>query len=218
MVKKRDRKRTTPRLRKPPKELTPRQEAFIREYLVDHNGQQAAIRAGYGVRSARLAASRLLTHDNVQAALATGVAKQVTAADLKAQDVLERLIEVSVSPIDWEKIRPEHQLKAVELLAKNLGLLKQTVEICASPADGPLGSGSCRWCRRYRPGGADRSARPGRRQLAPAARAERGGRRGVAHTSTGRRASTRRCRPERATHLGTPRCSPRGTTAHLERS
>ncbi len=63
VTKKRNRKGTTPRLRKPPNVLTARQEAFIREYLVDHNGQQAAIRAGYGVRSARSAASRLLTHD-----------------------------------------------------------------------------------------------------------------------------------------------------------
>ncbi len=74
MVKKRDRQRTTPRLRKPPKELTARQEAFVREYLVDINGAQAAVRAGGGSRrAARTAAWRLLTKSEyVLVVLATG--------------------------------------------------------------------------------------------------------------------------------------------------
>ena len=55
----------------------------------------------------------------------------------------------------------------------------------ATPTDGPLGRRSCGRCRGDRPGGADRAARPGRRQLAPTARAERGRWRGVAQPGTG---------------------------------
>src|SRR5690606_25983961 len=36
----------------PPKKLTAKQEAFVREYLIDLNATQAAIRAGYSERTA----------------------------------------------------------------------------------------------------------------------------------------------------------------------
>jgi phage terminase small subunit len=40
--------------------LTPKQAAFVREYLVDHNAKQAAIRAGYSEKTAEQSGSRLL--------------------------------------------------------------------------------------------------------------------------------------------------------------
>lgn len=46
--------------------LTPRQERFCEEYVVDLNGMQAAIRAGYAVNSANEQASRLLTNANIR--------------------------------------------------------------------------------------------------------------------------------------------------------
>lgn len=33
--------------------MTPKQAAFVSEYMIDHNGTQAAIRAGYSKRTAR---------------------------------------------------------------------------------------------------------------------------------------------------------------------
>lgn len=49
--------------------IEPRQEAFVREYCKDFNGQKAAIRAGYNSKNARFTASRLLTKANVKALL-----------------------------------------------------------------------------------------------------------------------------------------------------
>ena len=46
--------------------LTPRQERFVGEYLLDLNATQAAIRAGYAPRSARVTAARLLTKADVR--------------------------------------------------------------------------------------------------------------------------------------------------------
>ncbi|MDH6354527.1 phage terminase small subunit [Dysgonomonas sp. PH5-45] len=46
--------------------LTPRQEVFCREYLIDFNATQAAVRAGYSSRSAKHLGSRLLKNANVQ--------------------------------------------------------------------------------------------------------------------------------------------------------
>lgn len=48
-----------------PKRLTKKQEEFCREYVKDHNGTQAAIRAGYSPESARQQAHRMLTKDYI---------------------------------------------------------------------------------------------------------------------------------------------------------
>ena len=52
--------------------LTPKQARFAQEYLVDLNGTQAAIRAGYSQRTANEQAARLLTKASVQEAIQKG--------------------------------------------------------------------------------------------------------------------------------------------------
>ncbi|MEW6508845.1 MAG: terminase small subunit [Bacteroidota bacterium] len=47
-------------------EISEKQRIFINEYLKDLNGKQAAIRAGYSVKSAKVTASRMLTNDNLR--------------------------------------------------------------------------------------------------------------------------------------------------------
>lgn len=49
--------------------MTPRQQRFVEEYLIDNNGAQAAIRAGYSAKAAKEQAARLLTDANVSAAI-----------------------------------------------------------------------------------------------------------------------------------------------------
>lgn len=49
--------------------LTPKQQAFVNEYLIDLNGTQAAIRAGYSPKTANEQAARLLAKANVKAAV-----------------------------------------------------------------------------------------------------------------------------------------------------
>lgn len=46
--------------------LNPKQERFCREYVIDLNGAQAAIRAGYSEKTAKEQAAQLLTILNVQ--------------------------------------------------------------------------------------------------------------------------------------------------------
>ena len=48
------------------KKLTPKQERFVDEYLLDLNATQAAIRAGYSKRSARAIGAENLTKPNIQ--------------------------------------------------------------------------------------------------------------------------------------------------------
>jgi|TARA_R110002050_G_scaffold207869_2_gene343952 phage terminase small subunit len=69
------------------KKLTARQLKFTREYAVDGNGTQAAIRAGYAPKSARIEASRLLTNVNV----GNAVAKFQEKHRLKTEVTIESL-------------------------------------------------------------------------------------------------------------------------------
>lgn len=49
-----------------PSELTIKVKEFCKQYLIDLNGKQAAIRAGYSEKTAEVQASRLLSNVNVQ--------------------------------------------------------------------------------------------------------------------------------------------------------
>lgn len=49
--------------------MTPKQEAFVREYLIDMNATRAAERAGYSAATAKQAGSRLLSDVDIRAAI-----------------------------------------------------------------------------------------------------------------------------------------------------
>ena len=83
-----------PRKRKPrakpvPRKVTHRQQAFAREYLVDYNGTQAAIRAGYSKKGAAQQASALLRLPKVIEELAKRAATVTKRVELKASELLE---------------------------------------------------------------------------------------------------------------------------------
>ena len=69
--------------------LTPRQQAFVSEYLLDLNATQAAIRAAYSERTVQVQSSRLLSNVMVQAAIQE---RQAVLAE-KVQVTQERLVE-----------------------------------------------------------------------------------------------------------------------------
>lgn len=69
--------------------LTPKQERFVQEYLVDLNATQAAIRAGYSAKTAREQASRLLSNVNVMEAVADGKAARTQRLEITQDQVLQ---------------------------------------------------------------------------------------------------------------------------------
>lgn len=71
--------------------LTPKQARFVAEYLIDLNGKQAAIRAGYKPSNAESTASTLLSDPKVSQAVGAGKATQLEEAGLTAARVLEEL-------------------------------------------------------------------------------------------------------------------------------
>lgn len=79
--------------------FTTKQLAFITEYLVDLNGKQAAIRAGYAPGSAEVTASKLLRLAKVQQAIGAARAKLSAATGITAERVLNELAKIAFTDI-----------------------------------------------------------------------------------------------------------------------
>jgi phage terminase small subunit len=68
--------------------MTPKQNAFVAEYLKDLNATQAAIRAGYSEATAYSQGQRLLNHVEVSAVLGKAKAKRAEECGIDAAWVL----------------------------------------------------------------------------------------------------------------------------------
>ena len=75
-------------------ELEERQRIFCNEYLVDFNGTQAAIRAGYSKKTANEQASRMLAKVNVQTYLQQLIEKRNKRTNIMQDDVVADIIKV----------------------------------------------------------------------------------------------------------------------------
>jgi hypothetical protein len=73
--------------------LTPKQRAFIREYVIDKNCTQAAIRAGYSAATAKQQGSRLLTNVDVLAAVNAAEQKHAETCGITIETITQMLIE-----------------------------------------------------------------------------------------------------------------------------
>lgn len=112
--------------------MTPKQAAFVREYLVDLNATQAAIRAGYSPKTAKVQGSRLLTKADVAAAVETGRAQRAERVEVKADDVLRDITRIAGKAETAGEYGAA--LKGRELLGKHLGLWVDKVEHSGSIA------------------------------------------------------------------------------------
>lgn len=68
--------------------LTPKQLRFVQEYMIDLNGTQAAIRAGYSAKTANEQAAQLLAKLSIQAAISGEREKQQERTEITADRVL----------------------------------------------------------------------------------------------------------------------------------
>lgn len=79
--------------------MTPKQARFVAEYLIDSNGKQAAIRAGYKPSNAESTASTLLSDPKVSKAVAVGQAKALENAGITAERVLREMGRLAFSDV-----------------------------------------------------------------------------------------------------------------------
>ena len=124
------------------KKLTPKQELFIREYLVDMNATQAAIRAGYSADTAREMGSENLTKPAIAQRIQEAMGERFEDVEIKAAWVLGKIVETinrcsQAEPVldregnhtgEW-KFDSRGALKGTELLARYLKLLTDRIEV-----------------------------------------------------------------------------------------
>ena len=122
--------------------LTPKQEAFVREYLVDLNATQAAIRAGYSAKTAYSIGDENLKKPEIANAIKEAMDARAARTELTADYVLngiralvERCIQAEPvrdaegSPTGEYKFEPAPALRGYELLGKHLGLFPNKVDV-----------------------------------------------------------------------------------------
>lgn len=74
--------------------LTPKQQAFVLEFLVDLNASQAAIRAGYARKGVNAASYALMQRPHVAAAIKEAMEARNQRTKVDADYVLNRLTEI----------------------------------------------------------------------------------------------------------------------------
>ena len=140
--------------------LTPKQQRFVEEYLIDLNATQAAIRAGYSEKTAKVIAAQNLSKLNIQEAIQeaqsklserTGITQDYVLSNI--QKVVERCMQQEAvqardgSPLLVEgpegdlaclfEFKETGALKGLELLGKHLGMFKDKIEH-SGPNGGPI--------------------------------------------------------------------------------
>jgi len=133
------------KIMKAKRELTPKQERFVDEYMIDLNATQAAIRAGYSERTAYSIGQRLLKHVEIASRIQERKAALSIKTKLTQEWVLEQLnlivqkssMEEEVQKWDYENkcmtgtgrfiYDSKGANKALELIGKHLGMYKTDI-------------------------------------------------------------------------------------------
>jgi len=79
------------------KKLTPKEELFVKQYLIDYNATRAVKAAGYTLASesyARFYGHKLLTKPHIKAAVEKEKTKRLRKVDLDAQWVLHNMLKL----------------------------------------------------------------------------------------------------------------------------
>jgi phage terminase small subunit len=123
-------------------EITAKQQLFIKEYLIDLNGTQAAIRAGYSQKTANEQASRLLANANIRAEVQKAMDKRSEDLGIDAKYVLQTIKNTIERCSQAEQVKGpdgtvsgEYKfdssavLKGAELLGKHLKMFTDKAEV-----------------------------------------------------------------------------------------
>ena len=109
--------------------LNPKQKRFAEEYVKDLNGTEAYKRAGYITKeekTARINASRLLSHANVKAYVQELQQKRSEKLKINAEYVLKHLIKMAEAKEDF--VENKDRIKCLELIGKHIGMFTDKVE------------------------------------------------------------------------------------------
>lgn len=110
------------------KELTLKQIRFCEEYLIDFNGTQAAIRAGYSKKTAQEIASENLSKPIISEFIKKRQAELSKNASVSAQDVLNELKKIGFSNVQ-DFIKEGFTIEEIQSLKKEHAAAIQSISI-----------------------------------------------------------------------------------------
>ena len=107
--------------------MTPKQQRFVDEYLVDLNATQAAIRAGYSERTAEEQGYQLLRKTSVAEAIAERQAERAERTETTQDQVIADLKRLARAAEKDRSFAPA--IRAHELIGKHLGMFSDKVQL-----------------------------------------------------------------------------------------
>ena len=126
--------------------ISPKQQRFCEEYLVDFNATRAYIAAGYSEKGAAVSASKLLTKPKIKEFINRVRAERSQRLTLSADNVVRALAEIAFADqsqllnLDgsrklfsllseeqrkWSGVRHSDRLKALELLGRHFAIFER---------------------------------------------------------------------------------------------
>ena len=112
--------------------MTPKQAAFVMEYMIDRNATQAAIRAGYSPKTANEQGCRLLTNVSIQAALSAKTEAYAEKVGLTVELVIAGLMREANG--EAEDTTASSRVAAWVHLGKHLKMFTDKVDMSAELA------------------------------------------------------------------------------------
>jgi phage terminase small subunit len=120
--------------------LTPKQQAFVREYLIDLNATQAYLRAGFKVKptSARVQSCRLLADPNIASAIEAAMGERAKRTEITQDRVLQELARIAF--FDLRTLyREDGSLKAMHELDDEAAAVLAGVDVVETKGNAAIG-------------------------------------------------------------------------------
>jgi phage terminase small subunit len=101
--------------------LNPKQELFVKEYLIDFNATQAALRAGYSPKTAYSQGPRLLDNVEIQREIEKGKLKTLKKLEITREDILKKAYNIPLlysqmlELAQRDDLEPDEELKLLRL-------------------------------------------------------------------------------------------------------
>lgn len=112
--------------------LTEKQKAFVREYLVDLNATAAAKRAGYSEKTAYSVGNENLTKPEISKAIQKAMQERQERTQVTQDMVVQEISKVAfkdAADYSESELKYANKLKALEMLAKHLGLYTENASL-----------------------------------------------------------------------------------------